>query len=107
MKLRCTRRAEQQLVEIGRFIARDKPGAARRWVERLRRRAAGAGERPLAGRVVPGPDREDIREVIVRSYRIVYRVGKGVVEVLAAFESHRLLPSALGHPGVASKDRED
>ena len=107
MKLRWTRRAEQQLAEIGRFIARDKPGAARRWVEVLRRRAAEAAERPLVGRVVPELDREDIREVIVRSYRIVYRVGKGVVEVLTVFESHRLLRSALGDPGVPSEDREE
>jgi len=96
MKLRWTRRAEQQLVEIGRFIARDKPGAARRWVEVLRRRAVEAAERPLAGRVVPEIDREDVREVIVRGYRIVYRVGREVVEVLAVFEGHRLLRSALG-----------
>jgi plasmid stabilization system protein ParE len=81
------------LADIGRFIARDKPGAARRWVEMLRKRAA---ERPLAGRPVPELDREDLREVIVRGYRIVYRVSEDLVEVLAVFEGHRLLRSALG-----------
>jgi plasmid stabilization system protein ParE len=96
MKLRWTRRAESQLVEIGRFIARDKPGAARRWVEGLRRRAAEAAQRPLSGRVVPELGRDDVREVIIRGYRIVYRVGDGLVEVLTVFESHRLLRSALG-----------
>jgi plasmid stabilization system protein ParE len=33
MKLRWTRQAESQLLEIGRYIAWDKPGAARRWIE--------------------------------------------------------------------------
>lgn len=33
MKLRWTRRARQDLIEIGRYIARDKPEAARRWAE--------------------------------------------------------------------------
>jgi toxin ParE1/3/4 len=66
VKLRWTLRARQQLADIGRFIARDKPGAARRWVEMLRKRAADAAEHPLAGRPVPELDREDLREVIVR-----------------------------------------
>lgn len=96
MKLRWTLRARRQLEDIGRFIARDKPGAARRWVEMLRRRAAAAAEHPLAGRPVPELQREDLREVIVRGYRIVYRVSEDLAEVLAVFEGHRLLTSALG-----------
>ena len=103
MKLRWTRQAELQLVEIGHFIARDKPDAARRWVEALRRRAAEAAERPLVGRMVPELDREDIREVIVRGYRIVYRVGEEVVEILTVFEGHRLLRSALGGSRAVSR----
>lgn len=107
MKLRWTRQAEQQLVEIGRFIARDKPGAARRWVEVLRRRAAVAAERPLAGRVVPELSQDDIREVIVRGYRIVYRVGENAVDILTIFEGHRLLRSALGSSAPESDQEVD
>ncbi|HSL82114.1 MAG TPA: type II toxin-antitoxin system RelE/ParE family toxin [Thermoanaerobaculia bacterium] len=106
MNLRWTLRARQQLADIGRFISRDKPGAARRWLETLRRRAAGAAERPLAGRTVPELDREDVREVIVRGYRIIYRVSEDLVEVLAVFESHRLLRSALGSPGEPAEEPE-
>jgi toxin ParE1/3/4 len=106
MKLRWTLRARRQLEDIGRFIARDKPGAARRWVETLRRRAAVAAEQPLAGRAVPELDREDVREVIVRGYRIVYGVSENLVEVLAVFESHRLLGSALGGSGMPSEEPE-
>ncbi len=49
----------------------------------------------MAGRVVPELDRDDIREVIVRGYRIVYLVGDASVEILSVFEGHRLLRSAL------------
>jgi plasmid stabilization system protein ParE len=107
VKLRWTRNAERQLVEIGRYIARDKPGAARRWVETLRRRAIGAAERPFSGRVVPELDREDVREVVVGGYRIVYRVGEGAVEVVTVFESHRLLASALAATGAPPGEGED
>lgn len=34
---------------------------------------------------------EDVREVLLRSYRIVYRVVVGGIVVLTVFEGHRLL----------------
>ena len=95
MKLRWTRRARQDLVEIGRYIARDKPEAARRWVERLRQRAQAAAEMPRSGRAVPEVDREDVREVLVRRYRIVYQIHASEIRVLTVFEGHRLLPKEV------------
>ena len=92
MKLRWTKRARRDLIEIGRYIARDKPEAARRWVERLRQRARDAAETPLFGRKVPEVDREDVREVLLRGYRIVYRIHASEIRVLTVFEGHRLLP---------------
>jgi toxin ParE1/3/4 len=92
MKLRWTRGARGDLVDIGRYIARDDPRAAKRWVARLRDRARLAAETPLAGRVVPELDRDDVREVRVGNYRIVYRVKTDEVRVLAVFEGHRSFP---------------
>jgi toxin ParE1/3/4 len=92
MKLRWTRRAQQDLLEIGRYIARDKPDAARRWIERLRQKAAQAAAHPYAGRIVPEHSRSELREVLLRSYRIVYLVTGDAIVVLTVFEGHRLLP---------------
>ncbi len=94
MKLRWTDQSRGDLLAIGRYIARDNPHAARRWVEQLRERARQAAENPLAGRVVPELGR-DVREVFLRSYRIVYSVGEEAVDVLTVFEGHRLLPKGL------------
>lgn len=91
MKLRWTLRARKDLEEIGIYIARDSPTAARRWIERLRIRARKAAQAPRAGRVVPEVQREDVREVFLGSYRIVYRLGRDVIEVITVFEGHRLL----------------
>jgi toxin ParE1/3/4 len=88
--------AREDLLEIGRYIRRDDPAAARRWVKRLRERARGVVAVPLAGRKVPEFAREDIREVLLGAYRIVYRVLEGEIHVLAVREGHRLLgPDAL------------
>ncbi len=92
MKLLWTDRAKRDLLDIGRFIARDNPRAARAWVERLRERARSAAETPWAGRVVPERADLEVREVIVRNYRIVYRVFEGAVHVLTVFEGHRVFP---------------
>jgi len=82
---------------IARYIARDDPDAARRWVGRLRERAREAAATPKAGRRVPEIDRDDIREVLLRSYRIVYCLTEGGILVLTVFEGHRLFPQDALH----------
>lgn len=91
MRLRWTARARRDLLAVGRYIARDDPVAARRWVDRLRTRARAAAQRPLAGRVVPEFEQTDIREVLLSNYRVVYRVRPKEIHILTVFEGHRLL----------------
>jgi plasmid stabilization system protein ParE len=91
MTLRWTDQARRDLLATGSYIARDDPVAARRWVDRLRARARAATRHPLAGRVVPEFDRQDIREVLLGSYRLVYRLRPRAIHVLTVFEGHRLL----------------
>jgi toxin ParE1/3/4 len=87
-----TRRAQTDLVALGRFVAKDNPEAARRLLETLLRRADAAANMPRAGRRVPELGREDLREVVVGNYRIVYRVRKRGIRILRVFESHRAFP---------------
>lgn len=89
MKLRWTTKAAADLLAIRRHIAADKPRAGHTWVEKLRQRARHAAETPLAGRVVPEIGRDDIREVLLSAYRIVYRVRDDGIVVLTVFEGHR------------------
>jgi toxin ParE1/3/4 len=91
LHVRWMPQALRDLHAIRRFIARDDPVAARRWVVRLQDRARAAASVLLAGRVVPEFDRADMREVFLRSYRIVYRVLDDELHVLTVFEGHRLL----------------
>ncbi len=104
MKLRWTDRSRRDLIDIGRYIARDKPGAARRWVERLRRRAKAAAKQPLAGRRVPELGHENVREVLVGNYRIVYEIQKREIRILTVFEGHQRLPDSAIQPPDAAED---
>ena len=65
--------------------------AARQWVARLQARAQAVASVPLAGRVVPELGSPEVREVFLRSYRIVYLVLNDELHVLTVFEGHRLL----------------
>ncbi len=100
MKLRWTRRAANDLHDIGRFIARHDHDAARAFLERLRERARKAAAFPRSGRMVPEFRVESIREAIEGNYRIVYHVGERTVDVLTIFEGHRTLG---GFPPVANE----
>ena len=92
LKIRWTDRARDDLTQILDFIAQDNPDAAVRWVNVLVEAVERAGLFPLSGRVVPEIGRAEVREVIRRTYRIVYRVSEESVEVLTVFEGHRRFP---------------
>lgn len=98
-RLRWSRRAESDLEAIDAYIAADNPVAAARWIERLLERAQMAAMLPFAGRVVPEMGMETLREVFVRTYRIVYRIKGDEVQVITVFEGHRLFPEDVDMDG--------
>jgi plasmid stabilization system protein ParE len=91
MKVRWTHEALVRLVEIEEFISRDSPSRARSFVDQIIERAESLPARPRIGRVVPEVSNPNIRELIFKKHRIVYRVRKDVVEILTVFEGHRML----------------
>ena len=57
--------------------------AAGRWLERLLERVRALSPFPDSGRMVPETQREDIREIIVSPYRVMYRRRDDRVEIVA------------------------
>lgn len=92
MKVTWSREAGENLAEIEDFIARDSLERAVRFVDALIDHAeAILADNPRSGRVVPEISNADIRELIYRGYRIVYRFKGNALEILTVFEGHRLL----------------
>jgi plasmid stabilization system protein ParE len=83
-------RSLRDLEAIEQFIAHDDPVAATRWVMKLITTAERAAKLPTAGRVVPEKRRDDIREVRLKTYRLVYAVHERGITVLTVFEGHKL-----------------
>jgi plasmid stabilization system protein ParE len=95
-EIRWSLRARADLDELSAFIARDDREAAARWIARIVAAVERVAELPLSGRMVPEFGREDLREVLLKNYRIVYWLGEGGLTVVTVFESHRLLKDADG-----------
>jgi plasmid stabilization system protein ParE len=85
-------RALRDLQAIDAYIAVDDPVAAARWVDKLLAAAERTAVLPHSGHAVREKGREHLRQVFVRSYRIVYRFDDKRVEVVTVFEGHHLLP---------------
>lgn len=92
MSVTWSREAGENLVDIEEFIARDSVERAILFVDALIDHAVALlTDNPRSGRGVPEIGNPDIRELIYRGYRIVYRLNGGGIEILTVFEGHRLL----------------
>ncbi|KAF0217715.1 MAG: plasmid stabilization system [Geobacteraceae bacterium] len=92
MKIKWTNEALEQLIEIEEFISKDSPERAAVFVDQLIEHAEDSlPANPRVGRRVPEIANPDIRELIFKKYRIVYRLTESNIEILSIFEGHRLL----------------
>ena len=66
--------ANDDLAALVRYIARDKPIAAKRFGLALLKKLKLLREHPMLGRMVPERGDPNLREIIHHPYRIVYRV---------------------------------
>jgi plasmid stabilization system protein ParE len=49
---------------------------------------------PESGRMVPERNDPSIREVVVKPYRVVYRLKPGLVEIATVFRASRMSPES-------------
>lgn len=87
--------ARHDLREIVRYIASDNPTRARTFSDFLVKSTERLAEFPEIGRVVPEFGDDSLREIIVRSYRIIYRVDHGprFVDVVRFWHAARGTPT--------------
>ena len=87
-RLRYSADAKQDLKEIAAFIARDKPDAARRWVDKLREKCRLIANNPTIGDSRPELG-EGIRSSYLGSYVIYFRQSDGFVDVVRVIRGDR------------------
>ena len=78
--------------EIADYIANDNLHVAQDWVDDVFEKIERLEEFPSSGRVVPELTREDIREIFLGNYRIIYQISKEVVSILTVRHFKQRLP---------------
>jgi toxin ParE1/3/4 len=96
-QVRLSRSARSDLEEITRYISIDDPDQALRFSRFLIEHTKSLGRFPERGRIVPEFEDEAIREIIVRAYRVVYRVNHSQysIEVIRFWHAGRGKPKLV------------
>ena len=92
--------ADADLANIVTYIARHNPKAAEKLGNLLIARAESLARFPEMGRVVPEFQDKNLREIVIRSYRIIYRLR----QVNQSVEIVRFWHGARGFPSIPRLD---
>lgn len=92
MRVEWTQSAISDLAAIYERIEADSPRYAVAVVDRITRRTTQIAVFPRSGQMVPEYQREDVREIIEYSYRVLYYVGGSVVSIIALIHGAQPLP---------------
>ncbi len=90
MKIIWSPKAKKDLINIADFIARDKQSAALKWLQLVKSKVSRLSKFPRSGRMVPEIKRQDIREMIIGNYRVIYKVGT-TISILTVFHGAKQL----------------
>ncbi len=81
--------AWKDLEQLAEFLSRDSPIYAASFVREVRDAARSLNRFSQRDRIVPEYSDPDIRELFVRSYRLIYRISREQVEILSFIQGHR------------------
>lgn len=95
MKVHWTERAKARLRRIAEHIEAQRPMSVEPTITRIVERSWRLEDLPHAGRAVPEYAQPDLREVLERPYRIIYRVGADRIDVITVMHYRELLPDDL------------
>jgi len=95
MRVHWTDNAVAHLLDIYEYIAHDSSIYAKRMVDRITTRSEQIASFPMSGRKVPEYEADDIREIIEKPYRIIYRIKPDQIDVLTIVHRRQLLPNDI------------
>lgn len=90
-KVHWTENAIKDLLAIKEYISQDSPERSQEWLLVLFNSGESLSNFPTRGRIVPEFEQENLRELFIDNYRLVYRIKKSVIEIITVFEGHRQL----------------
>ena len=93
MQVEWTNQAENRVYDIASYIALDSLFEAEKWVNKVFDFVKKLEEFPECGRRVPElKNRKDLRELVFKNYRIIYRLEKTIIYILTVRNYKQILP---------------
>lgn len=92
MKIFWTPLAVERLENIFEYISKEDSIAAHKMIDKIFKKVESLSKFSERGRKVPEANREEIREIFEKSYRIIYRVESKRIFVLSIRNFKQLLP---------------
>lgn len=93
MKIHWSNTSINDMQQIKNYISQGSPHYALVFINKLFDTAKKVTSFPQLGRKVPEINREDIREIIYRNYRIIYHLQDDVITILSVIHGVRILKS--------------
>jgi len=92
MKIIWSPLAMDRASDIASYIAKDKPSAAKKWINTVFVKVEQLASSPEIGRIIPEINDSRFRELIYGNYRIIYRVEKKQISILTIRHGKQILP---------------
>jgi toxin ParE1/3/4 len=86
-----SKKARNDLRDIVRYIARDKPATAELYAHRIFKATRRLKDFPNSGRAIPEENENNLREIIFGNYRIIYKVDNDSVIIVTVHHSSQIL----------------
>ena len=94
MRVFWTPEARARLLEIQAYIARDSPAGARRVAAQLLRRSRQLAVPPTLGRRLPKYPEAELREILIRPFRMIFRVTAAQIQIITIKHYRQKLPKS-------------
>jgi len=87
----CTKRAITDLDSIAEYIAVDSEYAAQKFIQELIKKTNSLLNYPEKGRPIPENIAGKYRQILHKSYRIIYKLEKKIVIIYSVYHQKKLL----------------
>lgn len=92
MKILWSPLAIERMTQVAEYIANDNPTASEKWIDSVFKKVEQLEKFPKLGRIVPEANRNEIREILYKNYRVIYRLDKNYISILTVRHGKQILP---------------
>ena len=79
------------LDNIADYISQDSPENAKKFVQEIFKKVENLSAFPYMGRMVPDQPNEKVREIVYKTYRIIYEIKDDFIDILIVAHGSRIL----------------